>query len=84
LAPSWDRVVFRGDPQSRTFLGFYLKDGLVRAAIGLNRGGDPEDAKQDGELRAVAELIRHRVPIDPANLADDDLALPRPALEKAR
>lgn len=35
---------------SRRFLGFYLKDGIVRAAIGLNRAGYPEDSKRDGEL----------------------------------
>ena len=43
FAASWDRLVFRGTLESRQFLGFYLKDGVVRAAVGLNRGGDPED-----------------------------------------
>ena len=38
-ATHWDRVVFRGDPGSRKFLGFFLKDGTLRAAMGLNRGG---------------------------------------------
>jgi 2-polyprenyl-6-methoxyphenol hydroxylase-like FAD-dependent oxidoreductase len=42
FASNWDRLVFRGRPESRKFLGFYLKDGIVRAAVGLNRG-DPED-----------------------------------------
>ncbi|MGH7317035.1 MAG: NAD(P)/FAD-dependent oxidoreductase, partial [Candidatus Rokuibacteriota bacterium] len=45
FAAAWDRLVFRGDPASRRFLGFYVKDGIVRAAVGLNRGGDPEDLK---------------------------------------
>jgi 3-phenylpropionate/trans-cinnamate dioxygenase ferredoxin reductase subunit len=67
-ASSWDRVVFRGEPESRKFLGFYLKDGAVRAAVGLNRGGDPEDSKTDGELKAAVELIRARVRVDPAAL----------------
>jgi len=47
-ATHWDRVVFRGDPGSRKFLGFFLKDGTLRAAVGLNRGGDPEDVKTEG------------------------------------
>lgn len=68
FASSWDRVVWRGKPESRKFLGFYLKDGAVRAAVGLNRGGDPEDSKTDGELKAAAELIRARVQVDPAAL----------------
>jgi 3-phenylpropionate/trans-cinnamate dioxygenase ferredoxin reductase subunit len=68
FAASWDRLVFRGEPRSRHFLGFYLKDGIVRAAVGFNRGGDPEDPKTDGELKVAAELIRGRVPVDPAML----------------
>ena len=75
MAPSWDRVVFRGDPQSRTFLGFYLKDGLIRAAVGLDRGGDPEDTKAPGELAAVADLIRDRVRVDASRLAAEDVPL---------
>jgi 3-phenylpropionate/trans-cinnamate dioxygenase ferredoxin reductase subunit len=77
FAASWDRLVLRGRPDSRKFLGFYLKDGVLRAAVGLNRGGDPEDPKVDGELRAVARLIRNRVPVDAAVLADEDVDLRR-------
>jgi 3-phenylpropionate/trans-cinnamate dioxygenase ferredoxin reductase component len=28
FATSWDRLVFRGRPESRKFLGFYLEDGI--------------------------------------------------------
>src|SRR4029450_2904482 len=75
----WDRVVFRGDPGSRKFLGFFLKDGVLRAAMGLNRGGDPEDSKTDGELKLAGKLIQARVPVDPARLADEGLELGRVA-----
>lgn len=75
-ATHWDRVVFRGDPGSRKFLGFFLKDETLRAAMGLNRGGDPEDAKTEGELKLVAKLIRARVPVDPKRLADETRELP--------
>ena len=77
FAADWDRLVFRGRPQDRKFLGFYMKNGIVRAAVGLNRGGDPEDSKPDGELRAAASLIRGRVPVDPVTLANEDMDLPR-------
>ncbi|HWM80273.1 MAG TPA: FAD-dependent oxidoreductase [Methylomirabilota bacterium] len=77
FAADWDRLVFRGRPQGRKFLGFYMKNGIVRAAVGLNRGGDPEDPKPDGELRAAASLIRGRVPVDPVTLANEDMDLPR-------
>jgi 3-phenylpropionate/trans-cinnamate dioxygenase ferredoxin reductase subunit len=75
FAASWDRVVFRGRPESRKFLGFYLKDGILRAAVGLNRGGDPEDPKADGELKAAVTLVRNRVAVDPARLVDEDVNL---------
>jgi 3-phenylpropionate/trans-cinnamate dioxygenase ferredoxin reductase component len=83
FAAGWDRVVFRGRPESRKFLGFYLKDGIVRAAIGLNRGGDPEDPNADGELKAAVSLIRNRAPVDPAKLIDEDVDLHGLAIAKA-
>jgi 3-phenylpropionate/trans-cinnamate dioxygenase ferredoxin reductase subunit len=81
FAAHWDRVVFRGDPGSRKFLGFFLKDVALRAAVGLNRGGDPDDPKTEGELKLVAQLIRSRVPVDPKRLADEGQELPRVAAE---
>jgi len=75
FATSWDRLVFRGRPESRKFLGFYLKDGLVRAAVGLDRGGDPEDPKGDSELKAAVDMVRGRAKIDPSKLADESADL---------
>jgi 3-phenylpropionate/trans-cinnamate dioxygenase ferredoxin reductase subunit len=75
FAASWDRLVFRGRPESRKFLGFYLKDRMVLAAVGLDRGGDPEDPKSDSELKLVADLIRRRMAVDPTRLADENVDL---------
>ena len=75
FAASWDRVVFRGRPESRKFLAFYLKDGVVRAAMGLDRGGDPEDPKGESELKAAVDMVRRRAKIDPDKLADDSAEL---------
>ena len=75
FAASWDRVVFRGRPESRKFLGFYLKDGVVRAAMGLDRGGDPEDPKGESELKAAVDMVRRRAQIDPDKLADESAEL---------
>jgi 3-phenylpropionate/trans-cinnamate dioxygenase ferredoxin reductase subunit len=77
FAASWDRIVFRGRPESRKFLGFYLKDQIVRAAVGLDRGGDPEDPKGDSELKAAVDMVRRRVKIDPVKLADEAVDLRR-------
>src|SRR3989475_6763378 len=45
FAKRWDRLVFRGRFETRKFLGFYLDSGIIRAAVGLDRGGDPHDPK---------------------------------------
>ena len=84
FAATWDRLVFRGRPESRKFLGFYLNEGIVRAAVGLDRGGDPEDPKADGELKIAANLIRDRVVVDPLKLANEDLDLRRVAPARLR
>jgi NADPH-dependent 2,4-dienoyl-CoA reductase/sulfur reductase-like enzyme/nitrite reductase/ring-hydroxylating ferredoxin subunit len=39
-ATSWDRVVLHGDLEKPEFLAYYVKDGRVAAAAGLDRGDD--------------------------------------------
>ncbi|HCF83937.1 MAG TPA: hypothetical protein DEV72_01900 [Ktedonobacter sp.] len=70
FARSWERIVLRGSYDSRKFLALYLAQGILQAAFGLNRGGDPElDA--DAELRACQDLIRGRIRLSEDALADD-------------
>ncbi len=74
FARTWDQIVIRGSLAKSQFLAFYLAKGVMRAALGLNRGGDPElDA--DGELRACQGLIRARTALPEATLADDQVDL---------
>jgi 3-phenylpropionate/trans-cinnamate dioxygenase ferredoxin reductase component len=70
-ATSWDEVVLRGDPASRRFLAFYVRGGVLLAAFGLNRGGDPEDPNAEGELKACVPLIREHAAVDAKQLADE-------------
>jgi 3-phenylpropionate/trans-cinnamate dioxygenase ferredoxin reductase subunit len=53
----WDELVVRGSLRDRSFIGFYLAGGQVRAAVGLNRGGDPEQDAQ-GAMAKAARMIR--------------------------
>jgi 3-phenylpropionate/trans-cinnamate dioxygenase ferredoxin reductase component len=66
----WDEFVVRGSVQEGKLIGFYLVDGVVRAAVGLDRGGDPE-LDLDGEMAASARLVSARARPAPAVLADD-------------
>jgi 3-phenylpropionate/trans-cinnamate dioxygenase ferredoxin reductase subunit len=74
FARTWERIVLRGSYESRRFLAFYLTGGVLQAAFGLNRGGDPE-LEPDSELRACQALIRDRTPLSEAALADDRVDL---------
>ena len=47
----------------------------MRAAMGLDRGGDPEDPKGESELKAAVDMVRTRASIDPGKLADESLDL---------
>lgn len=70
----WERLVVRGSYERKTFLAFYLAQGMMQAACGLNRGGDPE-LEADSELRACQELIGNRVRLSEDALADDHVDL---------
>ena len=66
----WDEFVVRGSLADAKLIGFYLVEGMVRAAVGLDRGGDPE-LDLDGEMAASARLVAARACPAPAVLADD-------------
>jgi 3-phenylpropionate/trans-cinnamate dioxygenase ferredoxin reductase component len=65
-ATDWDEVVFRGDPQSREFIAFWLKDDRVLAGMNVNVWDVTAD---------IQTLIRARRPIDRARLVDSDTPL---------
>ena len=67
---AWDQFVLRGSVAEARLIGFYLAGGVVRAAVGLDRGGDPE-LDLDGEMAACARLVAARARPAPAVLADD-------------
>jgi 3-phenylpropionate/trans-cinnamate dioxygenase ferredoxin reductase subunit len=73
-AKRWERLVLRGSYDSRKFLAFYLTQGVLQAAFGLNRGGDPE-LEPDAELRVCQHLIRARIRLSEAALADERVDL---------
>jgi 3-phenylpropionate/trans-cinnamate dioxygenase ferredoxin reductase subunit len=66
FAPTWDRVIVRGDPATRQFIAFWLKD--QRVVAGMNAG--VWDVTEP-----IQTLIRGGWPVDPARLADPDIPL---------
>ena len=67
---SWDDFAVRGSLQDGKFVGFYLAAGVVRAAVGFDRGGDPE-WEPDSEMAACALLVAGRVQPDRGVLTDE-------------
>jgi 3-phenylpropionate/trans-cinnamate dioxygenase ferredoxin reductase component len=66
-APSYDRVVFRGDVDGREFVAFWLDaDNRVLAGMNVNIWDVLDDVK---------ELIRSQRPVDPDRLADPQAPL---------
>jgi len=70
----WDRLVVRGQDDSKRFLAFYLSQGALQAVFGLNRGGDPE-LEADSDLRACQALIRGHAQLEEDALADETVSL---------
>ena len=70
-ARTWDQFIVRGSLEDRSLVGFYMQDGSLRAAVGLNRGGDPElDA--EGDMAKASRLIAAGARPAPAALADEN------------
>ena len=72
-ATSWDEVVFRGDPEKREFIAFWLEDGRVVAGMNVNVW-DVTDPIQG--------LIRSRRPVDVERLRDPDTPLDASRVEE--
>ena len=69
-ATKWDEFVVRGSVRDGRLVGIYLAGGVVRAAVGLDRGGDPE-LDTDSEMAACARLVSLRARPAPAVLSDE-------------
>jgi 3-phenylpropionate/trans-cinnamate dioxygenase ferredoxin reductase subunit len=66
FAKEWDEIVIRGSVEDRDFCAFYMKDGQLLAALGLNRGK---------EVRRAMKLISARARPDPTSLRDEEIDL---------
>ena len=73
-ATKWDEFVVRGSLAEGKVVGFYIVSGVVRAAVGLDRGGDPE-LDRDGEMAAAARLVGARARPPAEQLANEQVDL---------
>ena len=61
-----EEMIVRGSIEDRSFAAFFVKEGVVRSVIGLDRGRD---------VRRSAGLISSGHPVDPAALRDEEVDL---------
>jgi 3-phenylpropionate/trans-cinnamate dioxygenase ferredoxin reductase subunit len=66
FAAEWDDIVIRGSLAERNFAAFFLQDGVLLAALGLDRGRD---------VRRAMKLISARARPDRQKLQDEDVDL---------
>jgi 3-phenylpropionate/trans-cinnamate dioxygenase ferredoxin reductase subunit len=66
FAHEWDDIVVRGSLDERDFVAFFLKDDVLLAALGVNRGR---------EVRRAMKLISARARPDRQKLRDDGVDL---------
>jgi 3-phenylpropionate/trans-cinnamate dioxygenase ferredoxin reductase component len=69
-ARRWDDFVVRGSLQEGKLIGFYLAAGVVKAAVGFDRGGDPE-WEPNSDMAACALLVARRARPDQGALTDE-------------
>jgi NADPH-dependent 2,4-dienoyl-CoA reductase/sulfur reductase-like enzyme/nitrite reductase/ring-hydroxylating ferredoxin subunit len=71
-APTWDEIVFDGEPTHRDFVAYYLRTGHVLAAAGCNQerkmGIIAEVLREEGacplrHVRAQADKVNHAVAV---------------------
>ena len=73
-ATRWDDFAVRGSLAEGKLVGFYLSGGVVRAAVGVDRGGDPE-LDHDSEMAACARLVAQRARPGRGLLSDEQVDL---------
>ena len=65
-ATDWDDIVVHGDLKKPEFLAYYVKDGLIQAAAGLDR---------DKDTAALIELLTMRRDWTPSSMGDSPAAV---------
>ena len=56
---NYDDIIYQGEVEDQDFIAFYVKDGAVKAALGMNR---------DAELAAIEHLIQQNRMPEPSEI----------------
>jgi 3-phenylpropionate/trans-cinnamate dioxygenase ferredoxin reductase subunit len=73
-ATKWDDFAVRGSLHDGKLIGFYLLAGVVKAAVGFDRGGDPAN-EPESDMAACARLVSGGTRPERGQLTDERKAL---------
>lgn len=65
-AAKWDEIIYRGTPEQKEFVAFYVQDGQLQAAVGAGR---------DQDLIAIEFILRHSLPLTVEQMRDPAFSL---------
>ncbi|HVU15094.1 MAG TPA: FAD-dependent oxidoreductase, partial [Phototrophicaceae bacterium] len=65
-AEGWDEIIYRGTPENKDFVAFYVKDGALKAASG---------AKHDQVMDAIEFILLDGKPLTPEQMRDESFDL---------
>jgi apoptosis-inducing factor 3 len=65
-AAKWDEIIYRGSPEQKKFIAFYLNNGELKAVAGCGH---------DAEMDAIEFILRDRLPLSPAQMRDESFDL---------
>ena len=60
-AEGWDEIIYRGSPDEKNFIAFYVKNGKLKAAAG---------SKHDQEMAAIEFILRDGKLLTTAQMRD--------------
>ncbi|MBE0688919.1 MAG: FAD-dependent oxidoreductase, partial [Anaerolineae bacterium] len=62
-ATRWDDIIYRGRPEDKNFIAFYIENGHLMAAAGCQR---------DRDLDALEFALRHQIELTPEQMRDEN------------
>jgi NADPH-dependent 2,4-dienoyl-CoA reductase/sulfur reductase-like enzyme/nitrite reductase/ring-hydroxylating ferredoxin subunit len=65
-ATQWDEIIYRGSPQDKKFIAFYVKEGQLQAAAGCG---------YDQELTALEFILQAKLPLAVQQMRDSAFSL---------
>ena len=65
-ATKWDEIIYRGSPQDKKFIAFYVTGGKLQAAAGCG---------YDQDLDALEFILRDKLPLSTAQMRDTSFSL---------